>query len=128
VRYPATAAIAALAIVFALCSQPSRDPSHVDAAGALTRDNVITWVHQYAAAEGVSVVWLLAVGQCESRLEPYAVGAEGEVGPYQWHPQGLWWSTPAATAGLSPWDIEQNVAMAAWAFKRGYASHWSCAR
>ena len=94
-----------------------------------TRADVINWVYEYAAYYGVSAQVLLAVGQCESGLQPYPRrGLAGEVGPFQFHPRGVWWNTPYAWWGYSMHDPETNVAAAAWAFSRGYGSHWSCYR
>lgn len=97
-----------------------------------TDANAATWsdVEAYARADaayyGISAQWLLRVLWCESRGDVWAVGAQGEVGPAQWHPRGLWWATPAGRNGESPWDIRRNVEMMAWAFSRGLSFHWSC--
>jgi hypothetical protein len=90
---------------------------------------VEAWVWEDAATYGVSGRWLLWVAGCETGFSgnPYLVGRLGEVGPFQWHPRGLWWSTPAGRAGVSPWDIRENVRMASWAFANGLSRHWTCA-
>jgi hypothetical protein len=103
-------------------------PSEAGAARA-TRQDVVNWIYEYAAYYGVSAQVLLAVGQCESGLQPYPRdGRAGEIGTFQFHPRGVWWNTPYAWWGYSPRDPEINVAAAAWAFSRGYQSHWSCYR
>jgi hypothetical protein len=103
-------------------------PTEAGAARA-TRQDVVNWVYQYAAYYGVNAQVLLAVGQCESGLQPYGPdGRSGEMGPFQFHPRGIWRQTPYAWMGYSPRDPQANVAAAAWAFSRGYQSHWSCYR
>lgn len=96
-------------------------------ANTATWNDVEAWIVEDASDYGVSAPWLLSVAWCEARGNPYAVGRLGEVGPFQFHPRGIWWSTPAGREGLSPWDIRMNVRMAAWAFSRGLSWHWSCA-
>jgi hypothetical protein len=123
VKHPAVlAALSAIVILFALSSQ-----RQVAAGGAVTRDQVAAWIHHYAAAEGVPAGWLLAVATCESQLEPYAVGRSGEVGPFQWHPRGVWSQVPVFRSWWDVYDVRLNVWGAAWAFARGLAFHWSCA-
>ena len=107
---------------------PGAAPSETEAARA-TRQDVINWIYEYAAIYRVNPQLLLAVGQCESGLQPYVRdGRAGEVGVFQFHPRGIWWNTPYARMGYSARDPETNVAAAAWAFSRGYQSHWSCYR
>lgn len=91
-----------------------------------TRADVIDWIFAYSQWYGANPYQLLRVGECESELTPYALGKQGEVGPFQFHPRGIWWSTPQAAKGYSMWDVEANVAAAAWAFSRGLQSHWTC--
>ncbi len=120
--------VAAAALVVAVMFQrPAR-------AEEVTWDTVLYWIEVDAAAYGVDPGWLTRVATCEARSRvtgipnPYSVGLEGEVGPFQWHPRGLWWDTPAGRNWESPWDIRRNVEMAAWAFSRGLWWHWTCAR
>lgn len=90
---------------------------------------VVAWVHYYAAYYGADYSQLYNVGYCESFLQPYAVGDNGNsVGPFQFWTWGIWSSTPQARAGYSRYDPEANVAAAAWSFAHGYAPHWSCYR
>ena len=96
-------------------------------AATTTWDDVEAWIVADATEYGVSAPWLLSVAWCEARGNPYAVGRLGEVGPFQFHPRGVWWETPAGRAGISPWNLRENVRMAAWAFSRGLWTHWSCA-
>jgi hypothetical protein len=99
------------------------------AAADLSWQEVEQWIWNDAAEFGVSGQWLIWVARCEAAGDPFARGARGEVGPFQWLPWAgsLWWSTPAGRAGISPWDIRMNVRMAAWAWSRGLSHHWSCA-
>ncbi len=117
--------IIAIVAVAAISAADSCADAH---AGELsTWPQVLAWIEHYAGLEGVPAGYLVAVAECEAAGDPYAVGAQGEAGPFQWHPRGLWLETPAGREGLSPWDLRLNVAMAVWAFARGYGHHWSCA-
>ena len=78
------------------------------------------WPISYGAA--------MRLAQCESSLNPWAEGAAGEVGLYQFLP-----STWAAFAGLagfggrSRYDAEANAGVAAWLMARpelGGTNHW----
>ncbi len=84
-------------------------------------------VRERAAAHDVSPWLLEALATCESRLDPYAVGAAGELGLLQLHPRGL---LPAFyRMGFDdPWSVYQQADFAAWAIANGYARHWSCWR
>lgn len=95
----------------------------------ITWSDVEGWIDIYAAQEGVSSWWMHNIAMCEAQGDPYAIGSLGEVGPFQWRTNNgaLWWQTPAGRQGISPWNIEMNVAMAAYALARGYQGHWSCA-
>lgn len=102
-----------------------------------TRADVIRWIYEDAALYGASATELIRVGECESNLQPYAVGDHGHsIGPFQWFCHygdcrgSLWARTPAGRAGISRWDTRQNVRMAAWAFGQHpeLKHHWSCYR
>jgi hypothetical protein len=87
---------------------------------------VIETIHERAAAHGQSGPYLVAVARCESRLDPGAVGGQGEVGLFQLHPRGLLRDFYAR--GYSdPWSAWQQADYVASAFSRGLAGHWSCA-
>lgn len=85
---------------------------------------------------GANPTQVLRVARCESRLNPNAIGASGERGIAQWHPRGIWYSTPAYREQGIDIRVEYirgntdavyfDVDQMAWAFSRGYASHWSC--
>lgn len=92
--------------------------------------DVEAWIVADASEYGVSAAWLLSVAWCEARGNPYAVGAAGEVGPFQFHHQGIWWSLPASR--MVPLDytwesLRMQVRAAVRAFSRGLSWHWSCA-
>lgn len=88
-------------------------------------------IYEEAARYGVSGDWLYWVAFCETggTMRTDLVGAAGERGLFQWHPRGVWWSTPAGKAGepIPAGNLRLDVSMAAWAFSRGLSFHWSCA-
>lgn len=95
-------------------------------ASNVTRDDVIAYVHHYAWLYGVDAHIPLYIGQCESQLEPYAVGDRGlSIGPFQFHEYGLWPWTPAGREGYSRWNAMMNVKMGVWAYKEELIpTHW----
>jgi hypothetical protein len=88
---------------------------------------VIDVIHERAAAHGQSGSYLTAVARCESRLDPYAVGALGEKGLFQLASFGLL-PTFYAWGYSNPWSAWEQSDFAARAFARGMSYHWSCAR
>lgn len=91
---------------------------------AQTIDDVVNWTYAYAEyyeLPSEAADDLLRIGYCESRNNIYAIGRLGEVGFYQFHPRGIWNSTPQAKAGYSIYDIEAQVAAAVWVYKQGWA-------
>ncbi len=119
-----------------------RNVAHVDAAGPHTQLSVYApcnyaqgpvtcydvqdWISEYASIYHVSSQYLLSVASCESKLNPYAVGSNGEIGPFQFLPSGIWWSLPMSNEG-SVYDVRLNVKAAVYAFSVGLGSNWSCA-
>lgn len=93
--------------------------------------DVVRWTHHYSAKYGANPYDLLRIANCESHQNPYAVGVLGEIGAYQFHPRGIWQSTPQARAGYSIFDVEATVAAAAWVYSKGWAyttmGWWHCA-
>ena len=87
----------------------------------VTWQQVVDWTYAYADKYGADPEDMLRIARCESRGNPYAIGALGEVGPYQMHPRGIWTSSPQAKAGYSIYDTEATVASAAWVYSRGWA-------
>lgn len=76
---------------------------------------------------GVNPAWLLRVARCESTLQPGVTSRGGHQGLFQFAPgTWRWMSAQAGWAGASPYDPQAAAEVAAWAFSRGYASHWSC--
>jgi hypothetical protein len=84
-------------------------------------------IHQRAAQYGVSGAWLERTIWCESRFNPRAVGAAGELGAAQLHPRGL---LPRffALGYTDPMNFDQAVTFTARMFSQGQSSHWTCAR
>ena len=84
----------------------------------------------YAAGErhGVSGDWLLEVARCESNLDPNAVSHKlnqngmHDLGLFQFNP-----NTWEAWGGGDIWNVYEQSDMAARAFARGDACHWTCA-
>ena len=105
-------------LLLAASAPPAANAHHV------TSQDVINWTYAYSSKYGVGsggAEDLLRIARCESRLNPHAVGRLGEVGPYQFHPRGVWSWTPQAKAGYSIYDVEATVAAAAWLYANGYA-------
>lgn len=92
--------------------------------------SIVQIIYEEAARYGVSGDWLYWTAYCETggTFRTDLVGAAGERGVFQWHPFGLWWDTPAGRAGhpVPAGNPRLGIAMAAWAFAHGYASHWTC--
>lgn len=90
--------------------------------------DVVSIITSAAERYGVSAQRLIAVGRCESRLDPFAVGDSGNsVGLFQINAHGLrplffQWGYDDL------WSAWQQADFTARAFQAGLASHWSCAR
>lgn len=97
-----------------------------DAAAYEAADEIVEIVRDRAAAHGVSGAYMVAVARCESRLDPDAVGAAGELGIFQLHPRGelLNFYGRGYTDPRDPW---QAADFAAARFSEGAARYWSCA-
>lgn len=100
--------------------------------GPVLASQVIDWIYFYAARYEIAPSAPLRVARCESGgfsvavLNGWKLGRLGEVGTFQFHPRGIWWSTPQAAAGYSYWDAEANVAAGVWAIAQGYGPrHWA---
>jgi hypothetical protein len=61
-------------------------------------------------------------------FDPYAVGAQGELGPVQLHPRGLLPLYIRWSGGASPYDPYTSIAFLDWAIERGYGPQWSAWR
>lgn len=125
-----TTAVAML-IAFALQTGVPSKPLEVESASLLTRQDVADMIYEVAPLYGVSPEWMITIAQCESNLEPYAIGARGEIGPMQFLPHGgIWSETPFGVLGIAPDHVSVHVQieMGAWLLSRGYAYHWACAR
>ncbi len=104
--------------------------TQVAAVQAQGADDVIATIREAAARHGVSADRLVQVARCETggTFNPNAVGRLGEQGIFQLLPvRGL--GATFRTMGYSdPFNVWEASDFAAWAFARGMAGHWSCAR
>lgn len=73
---------------------------------------------------GLNVDFAIEVARCESRLDPSAVGAAGELGLFQLHPRGVGYGYTRETL-LDP--VENSRIAAAHVAKHGWSA-WTCAR
>ena len=90
-------------------------------------DDIVATIQDAAARHGVSGARLVALGQCESRLTPTAVGRAGERGLFQLHPQGLLRDFYAQ--GFTDFgSVYEQAEYTAAAIARGLGSHWTCWR
>jgi soluble lytic murein transglycosylase-like protein len=84
-------------------------------------DYIAEAIFSAAAYYGVDP-WVLArVAACESHFDPYAVGAAGEIGLFQWFTDE--W---AAYGSGDIWNVWDQAYATAWSFANGRASHWVC--
>lgn len=86
-----------------------------------TRDDVA------AALVGASPLARCIVLHEDPTLDPYAVGAQGELGPVQLHPRGL---LPLfyASGRSDPYSPTEAIGFLEWALANGYARHWTPVR
>ncbi len=95
-------------------------------AGAQSQE-VADAIQGAAVGRGVSEAYLRKVAYCESRYLPWATSRGGHRGLYQFADgTWAWMSIRAGWAGASPYDPWAAADVAAWAFSRGYGSHWAC--
>lgn len=89
---------------------------------------IVKWANYY----GVDSNWLLRVGRCESRLNPYSVASNIIDGG---HPTGLfqhvstYWAGRAARYGVlgaSIFDANAQARVTAGMFRDGQAYQWAC--
>lgn len=90
-----------------------------------TADEVVAVIQEAAGRRGADSSQLTRIAFCESRYYRYAVGAAGEQGLFQLHPQGLR-RTFYARGYTDVWSIEEQADFAAWAMTNGLRSHWAC--
>jgi hypothetical protein len=90
-----------------------------------SRPAIEATIRERAEAHGVSPWLLVEMGDCESRLDPLAVGRQGEQGLMQLAPFGL---LPLFYQRdyTDPWSVYQQADFTAWAISSGLAGHWSC--
>lgn len=87
-------------------------------------DDIRALVVERALAHGANAAALVTTIGCESQFDPRAVGAQGELGLTQLHPQGL---LPSfyKLGYRDVWSAEQQADFAALMFASGQAYHWS---
>ena len=94
------------------------------------QQEVIGLIYTYADYYGLRPAdrdLLLRVAYRETRFGVNVVGDGGNsVGVFQWYRWGVWQSTPCYVeyGWQGRWNLEADVSCAAWAFSRGYQSHW----
>lgn len=91
-----------------------------------TAEAIATTIAERATAYGVDPDWLISVAWCESKLDPFAIGAQGEVGLFQLHPRGK--LVTFTRYYRDPWSVWEQSDFTAWQISIGQAAHWSCAR
>ena len=114
-----------LSILTALCciGAAARQPAQASSYPVYTTWDTARALDQVEAAYGNGerlrcIVWH------ESTNDPYAVGAQGEMGVAQLHPGGLLGAFYAAGYD-DPWSPYQAVEFLASALAQGLGSHWS---
>jgi len=118
----------ALALLLALVV--GSKTAHADGGWTARQTEVIRLIYVYSDHYGLRDAdrdLLLRVAYRETRFGLALVGDNGRsVGPFQFYDAGVWHSTPFdRELGLNGrWNIEVNVAAAAWCFAHGYQSHW----
>jgi soluble lytic murein transglycosylase-like protein len=86
--------------------------------------DIVSIIHAAAAAYGVDGARMVRMAQCESGLNPNAVGGGGLYhGLFQFH-MGTYNSTPPGQAGRSVYDPAANAEAAAWLVVNGGWQHW----
>lgn len=95
---------------------------------AQTPAEVREMIHEAAERHGTDVGLLLRIGQCESRLDPSAIGRRGERGVFQWMPGAgnAWRMTSHAQAGVSVTALyAARAPEAVWLDIDGAAEVWA---
>lgn len=96
---------------------------------AAERAAVAAIIEAAAREFGQDAALLLKVANCESRLNPRAVGKAGEIGVFQFLPRT--WAKNGARLGYSPadiWDARAQARVTAEMFGRAQQWQWTCAR
>lgn len=95
------------------------------AAAHCERGRVVSCIHRAALHQRQSFGAMLAVGRCESRLNPAARNPQSDAtGLFQILFPGTWNTTPYARR--SPWSAKWNALAAAWMWARGRRGEWVC--
>lgn len=112
--------------VFVLFMARRANAQELEPAPHFTAADTLAAIDAAAADTGISRRWLYAIVQCESRLNPYAVGRRGELGAVQLLPGGL---LPVfyASGYSDPFNPYESVYFLADQLVLGRARHWTCA-
>src|SRR5580765_1244143 len=87
----------------------------------VTSNQIKDWIIAYSEKYDIDSNIPTAIADCESVhfddlvINNKRLGRLGEVGAFQFHPNGVWFETPQALAGYSRYDQEANVAAGVWA-------------
>ena|SRR5215831_12929984 len=90
-----------------------------------TPTQVQDWIYAYSDKYDINPQIPLGVAACESLyfnvdvINNRRLGSLGEVGTFQFHPNGVYWETPQAAANYSYRDPEANVAAAVYLMSQG---------
>lgn len=87
--------------------------------------NVPAIIDAAAARWGLDAGTLRRIAWCESRWQPFALGADGSQGIFQFQPiTWAWASIDAGFAGANVYDAYANIETAARLLARGGWWHW----
>ncbi len=112
-----------VAPAYTVAASPSATPS-ATAPAAMDTSSIVNIITAAALRYGQSPEAMLAVAQCESGLNPYAVNPiSGAAGLFQFLPS-TWQTTPYAAASV--FDAEANANAAAWMWSVGRRHEWVC--
>ncbi len=92
-----------------------------------------TRVQMRVVIEGAGARWgadgplLLRIAECESRLNPTAIGRNGAAGLFQIIPETWRWAAGRLSLGsASPFDPLANAEVAAWLLVTAGPGQWGC--
>lgn len=116
------------ALLAAFLAVPVLRAATLPAVAQADEPDVPALIAEVALEHGLSPAWMHRIAWCESRFQPWARNRRsGAAGLWQFMPgTWRWMSAQAGLAGSSPYDPWASTEVAAWAFERGYARHWSC--
>ncbi|HEY8489967.1 MAG TPA: LysM peptidoglycan-binding domain-containing protein [Dehalococcoidia bacterium] len=117
-RPPVTTAAYAPAPAPAPAPRPAPAPAYTGGG------DIVSIIHAAAARYGVDGNWMVRIAQCESGLNPNAVGGGGRYhGLFQFY-MPTYNNTPPGRAGRSVYDPAANAEAAAWLMVNGGPQNW----